>query len=81
MGDHRILLVESAACLSVRDGRLRLRRDGCEDAFVPPEDVAVMVLHHPLSAQILQRLSKAGCAVLVTDDRHLPAALLWPWGG
>ncbi|HEX9755054.1 MAG TPA: type II CRISPR-associated endonuclease Cas1 [Gemmatimonadales bacterium] len=84
MGDHRVLLVESAARISVRDGCLRLRRDGHEDAFVLPEDIAVMVLHHPaisLSAQVLQRLSHAGGAVLITDDKHLPSAMLWPWRG
>jgi len=84
MSAHRILLVENPAELAIRDGRLRLRRHGMDDAFVLPEDVAILVLHHHtirLSVHVLRVLAQAGSMVLVTDANHLPAGLLWPWGG
>lgn len=84
MSAHRILLVENPAELAIRDGRLRLRRKGMDDAFVLPEDIAVLVLHHHtirLSVHVLRVLAQAGSMVLVTDANHLPAGLLWPWGG
>lgn len=84
MSAHRILLVENPAELAIRDGRLRLRRKGMDDVFVLPEDIAVLVLHHHtirLSVHVLRVLAQAGSMVLVTDANHLPAGLLWPWGG
>ena len=46
MSEHRILLVENPASLSVDLGRLRIRREGFDDAFVLPRDIAVLCLHH-----------------------------------
>lgn len=81
MASNRILLIESPADLQIDIGRLRIRRDGLEDTFVAPHDIAVLVLHHhtiALSVNALRALSGAGATVMVTDDTHMPAALMLP---
>ncbi|MDD9807051.1 MAG: type II CRISPR-associated endonuclease Cas1 [Gammaproteobacteria bacterium] len=84
MSAHRILLVENQADLSILDGRLRLRRDGMDDAFVLPNDIAVLILHHHtirITVHVLRTLAQSGSMILVTDERHYPAGMLWPWAG
>lgn len=84
MTAHRVLLVENPAELSVQDGRLRLRRQNMDDVFILPEDIAVLVLHHHtirLSVHVLRALTRAGGMVLITDERHCPVGILWPWAG
>ena len=84
MAARRILLVEHPTELSIQNSRLRLRREGVDDSFVLPDDIAVLVLHHHtirLSVHVLRALSQAGSMILVTDERHCPAGVLWPWNG
>ncbi|MCB5186681.1 type II CRISPR-associated endonuclease Cas1 [Methylobacillus caricis] len=84
MSDHRILLIENPASLSVDLGRLRIRRDGFDDSFVPPKDIAVLCLHHhtiQISVQALRVLAEAGASVMVTDEVHHPCAWLLPQVG
>jgi len=79
MSEHRILLIENPASLSVDLGRIRIRRDGFEDIFVLPRDIAVLCLHHhtiQISVQALRELAKAGASVMVTDETHHPCAWL-----
>ena len=81
MSEHRILLIEHAAALSIDLGRLRIRRPEHPDAFVAPSDIAVLCLHHhgiQVSVHVLRALAEAGAGVLVTDALHLPCAWLWP---
>lgn len=81
MASDRILLIENPADLHIDIGRLRIRREGMNDAFVAPHDIAVLVLHHhtiALSVNTLRALSGAGATVMVTDDTHMPAALMLP---
>lgn len=81
MTADRILLIENPADLNIDIGRLRIRRAGMEDAFVAPADVGVLVLHHHtigISVHVLRALSSAGASVMITDDTHLPAAMLLP---
>ena len=81
MASNRILLIENPADLAMDIGRLRIRRQGMDDAYVAPNDIAVLVLHHhtiALSANTLRSLSNAGATVMVTDDTHMPAALMLP---
>jgi len=84
MSANRILLVETPTELTVKDGRLQLRRDGMADVFVLPDDIAVLVLHHHtirLSVHVLRALAQSGSMILVTDEHHSPAGILWPWTG
>jgi CRISP-associated protein Cas1 len=84
MSENRILLIENPAQLRVKLDRLCIHRDGFDDAFILPNDIAVLVIHHPvvsLTAAVMQALTKAGAILLVTDERHLPTGMLWPWVG
>jgi CRISPR-associated protein Cas1 len=84
MSEHRILLIENPASLSVDLGRLRIRRDGFDDSFVLPKDVAVLCLHHhtiQVSVQALRILAEAGASVLVTNEFHHPCAWFLPQVG
>lgn len=81
LATDRILLVESPADLNIDVGRLRIRRSGTEDAFVAPSDIGVLILHHhtiALSVNALRVLAAAGASLLVTDETHMPAALMLP---
>ena len=81
MASDRILLIENPADLHIDIGRLRIRREGMNDTFVAPSDVAVLVLHHHtvgLSVATLRALGRAGATVMVTDDAHMPIALMLP---
>lgn len=78
------MLIENPASLSVDLGRLRIRRDGFDDAFVLPRDIAVLCLHHhtiQISVQVLRLLAQAGVGVIVTDEIHHPCAWLLPHVG
>jgi CRISP-associated protein Cas1 len=81
MASDRILLIENPADLHIDIGRLRIEREGMSDAFVAPADIAILILHHHtiiLSVNVLRALSSAGAIVMVTDDTHMPAALMLP---
>lgn len=84
MSEHRILLIESFASLSVDSGRLKICRDGFDDVFVLPRDIAVLCLHHhaiQISVQTLRILAQASVSVMVTDEVHHPCAWLLPHVG
>ena len=84
MSEHRILLIENPASLSVDLGRLRIRREGFDDSFVLPRDIAVLCLHHhtvQISVQALRVLAEVGASVMVTDEFHHPCAWLLPQVG
>ncbi len=84
MSEHRILLIENPASLSIDLGRLRVRREGFEDVFISPDDIAVLCLHHhtiQVSVQALRLLAQAGASVIVTDEMHHPCASLLPQVG
>lgn len=81
MANEHILLIENPAELSIDTRRVRIRRAGAEDAFVSPDDTAILVLHHHtinISVAVLQSLSAAGAVVMVTNELHMPTALLLP---
>ena len=81
MSEHRILLIEHQAYLSIDLGRLCIRRQQQENVLVLPSDIAVICLHHPaitLTVQALQTLSQEGAVILVTDNLHQPLAQVYP---
>jgi CRISPR-associated protein Cas1 len=81
MAEHHVLLIEHPARLKIDAGRLRIERDEHPSAFVLPEDIDVLCLHHPaisISNGALQALAEAGAVVLLTDERHQPSAQLYP---
>lgn len=81
MSEQRILVIENPAYLRIDTGRLKIEREGFAPTFVKPDDVAVLCLEHhtvTLSVAVLRALAEAGAAVLVTDARHLPCAMLQP---
>ena len=84
MSEHRILLIENPACLSIDLSRLRIRREGYPDSFVSPKDIAVLCLHHhtiQISVHVLRILAESGANIIVTDATHHPCALLLPTVG
>ncbi|NGY04207.1 type II CRISPR-associated endonuclease Cas1 [Solimonas terrae] len=84
MSEHRILLIESPARLTVDLGRIRISREAEQDIFVAPSDIAVAVLHHhtiELTARALQLLVENRAIVLLTDSKHNPCGWLTPMFG
>lgn len=84
MSQHRILLIENPASVSVDLGRLKIKREGYPDSYVLPRDIAVVCLHHhtiQISVQALRVLALAGAGVIVTDEIHHPCAWLLPQVG
>lgn len=81
MSEHRVLLIEHQAYLSIDLGRLCISRPQQDKVFVLPSDIDVLCLHHPaitLTAHTLQTLSEEGAIVLVTNSQHLPIAQVYP---
>ncbi len=81
MSAHHVLLIENPARLRVDTGRLCIEQNDLPPAYVLPEDIDVLCLHHPvisLSVAALQRLTESGAIVLLTDERHQPSGLLYP---
>lgn len=84
MSEHRILLIENPARLSVNLGRIRIEREEQKDLFVLPTDIAVLLLHHhtiEITAQVLRVLTDSRSIVLITDERHHPSGWLTPMYG
>lgn len=84
MSEHRILLIENPARLSVDLGRIRISRESENDIFVAPSDIAVAVLHHhtiEITAQALLLLTESRSIVLLTDKTHHPSGWLTPMFG
>lgn len=78
------MLVENPSYLTIDLGRLRLRRPDFGDVYISPRDIAVVCLHHhtiTLSVHVLKVLAEHGAMVVVTDERHLPNAMLLPLVG
>ncbi len=82
MSAQRILVIANPARLSIEIGRLKIEREGSAHVHISPRDIAVLCLEHhtvSMSVAVLRTLAEAGCAILVTDARHLPCAMLYPF--
>lgn len=81
MSEHRILIMENPAHLSIDLGRLKISREASPDHHIAPDDIAVLLLHHPtisLTHSVITRLAKSGAMILSTDEKHLPCAMQIP---
>ena len=81
MSEHRILLIENPAHLSINLSRLCIERTGQEVVYVALNDIAVLVLHHhgiSLTHAVLNQLAQNGAVVLSTDQKHMPSAMQIP---
>jgi len=81
MSQHRILLIEHQAYLCIDIGRLVIRRQKLDPAYILPADIDVLCLHHPaitVSVQAIQILAESGVIVLFVDNKHQPIAQLYP---
>ncbi len=75
----RSVAIANDAELHVRSGQLVVIQE--QTAWIPTEDIAVLVLENPritVSSAALSLLSGAGVAVLVCDDKHMPNGILLP---
>lgn len=76
----RSVILRSAAQLHARLNQLVV--EGAESVAVPLEDIAVLVIEEPrvgLSAGTLSKISEAGVAVVLCDDKHMPCGILTPF--
>jgi len=81
MSEHRIILVENQAGLSVELSRLKISRKDYDPVYIKLADIAVLVLHHPaiyLSHGLLNQLAQNGAVVISTDQCHMPSAIQIP---
>lgn len=81
MAEHRILIFEGQAFLSVQNGRLKISRPNHDCQFVLPEDIDVMVLNHPaitITSQVFDVLSAANVVSYIIGTNHYPATLFYP---
>jgi CRISPR-associated protein Cas1 len=84
MSEHRILLIENPARLSVELGRIRIEREEQKALFILPSDIAVILIHHhsvEITAQALRVLVENRSIVIVTDEKHHPSGWLTPMYG
>jgi CRISPR-associated protein Cas1 len=78
---RRGIFIGEPARLSVKQSKLVISRDGEDDASLPFEDLAFLVLdtqRTSLSGAVLSACACAGCLLVTCDDRHLPCGALLP---
>jgi len=81
MAEHRILIFEGQAFLSVQNGRLKVSRPNHDHQYVLPEDIDVVVLNHPaitITSQVFDILTNANVIIYFVGINHYPTALLYP---
>ncbi len=84
MADQRVLMVESPCHISVDTGRILLKRADGQSKTELASDLAVLCLHHEqitISHHALRALHQADCAVMTTDEQHLPCGVMHPLSG
>ena len=77
---RRTIEVASAAHLRVSFAQLVISRDG-EEHSIPFEDIGFLILDNPritCSQSVFRRCAEHKVALIITDEKHLPASLLLP---
>ena len=70
----------SAATLRVKLGQLVIYRDS-EEHSIPLEDIGFLILDNPqitCSQSVFRHCAENNVALIITDEKHLPASLLLP---
>jgi len=81
---YRIVEVGNPADLRLHLRHLIVERDGTEVGRVPLEDMGVLLVDGPgirLTRELLAACAAHTIAVVVSDERHLPASVLMPLEG
>lgn len=81
---YRIVEVGNPADLRLHLRHLVVERDGAEVGRVPLEDLGVLLVDGPgirLTRELLAACAAATIAVVISDERHLPASVLLPLEG
>jgi len=84
MTDRIIEVTETGAFLRARNGLLVFQPKEGPEFTAPLPDLAALVVAHPaaaLTAALIAQLAAAGGALVVCDERRLPAAMLLPLVG
>ncbi len=79
MSEHRILIFEGQAHLSVNLGRLSIRRPNQPVTYVLPEDIDVIVINHhsiTFSSQLIDICEQFSISILFVGISHYPIATL-----
>jgi len=79
MSNHGFVLIEHPCRLSVDLGRIKLERHDHDPVFLLPSDLDVVCIDHPIvsiTTAVLKELAAAGVSLLVTDDSHMPTAMM-----
>ncbi len=80
----RIVEIGSPARLSLSRKQLKVERDKFAAESLPVEDLGVLILDHPAirpSQGLLAECMKNNVAVVMCDEKHLPASVLLPLDG
>jgi CRISP-associated protein Cas1 len=82
MRTERIIAIENPCRLSIDTARLKIDREGIT-TFIATIDIAVLLIDTvqvELTAGVIRELAQSDTAIIVTDARHYPSALLAPIG-
>lgn len=77
----RNIIIESPARISTKNAQLVISTES--EHSVPIEDISSILIENQrstITAAALSRLGQGGCAVYVCDEKHIPCAVLTPYG-
>lgn len=80
----RVVEIGSAAHLHAAHGQLVIKRPDEANASVPFEDLGLLILDSPAithTQAVLRQCMSHDVGVVITDDKHLPTAMLLPMQG
>ncbi len=82
----RTIYIGNPAYLKTKNKQLVISdpNKGKEDAYVPIEDVAILLIDHAqvtMTSGLMTRLAEANAVVITCDSRHMPVVLCYPTEG